>query len=293
MSLSNIKYQEINTIAKKLIIQIYQQLLNDSSTLSDNERGMNINLERLKFCKGLPIDESERLYANKLEELFADNRGNKSAVLIASLLFEEKSEEWNLNSETDNSDKIYQQKMEMLSILNHLLSEYPKVPGSCKLENIRSSIESGETSIHVNHIQYQNQPIQIRIQHKNCASIQLTIKNKQKIVWNGSFPLSDSLNLIKQNKELEIPGLDFGKYTIIARSFPIDNKRKDTYKPVSKLRNVYIDSANFVISNLAAMSKELNNSNFEIRVTDRNSGKPVSEATVKCYKNDYRQKKTS
>lgn len=269
---------------------IYQQLMNFHSDKTDPFPLVDANLHRLSFVKSHSIiPDKEELYYQALLRLKEQYKHHEVSVLIdhrLAMFYYELGEQYQPNVQEENRFK----KQDALAICEKVLKEDSDTYATEACLNLKNTILSKSLQIQIEKHIPVNRPSRMRVDYKNIDLLDLKIfrvseeqeKSFQRLP-NDSAKLSFIQRLLpvkhwkaelknendyqNHTTELVIQALPAGMYLIFSNTSDLDKEGK------------LFGYSFFQVTDLALVEKNDMFLNI-FQVIDRQTGKPVSGATV-------------
>ena len=269
-------------------LKTYQSLIKAHLNDLDKRALALINIERLKFVsKNASNKIDEIVFLNALKIAKKEFINNKISAIydfeIANIYF-------NQSNKNEKDKKNTLKKSEALNICNKVLQEYPNSFGAKKCKVLKSIIEKKTLSIksvehistqthsrllvdyqNLNNLYFNTYKISFEQQRKlnklfNTDTIISFIKGLEK-VHHWQSKLRNEHDYKQHSTEIVVPKLDNGNYVILA-------SESKEFK-----NNKLFGTAVIQVSNLVLIENEINGK-YKYQVVNRNSGKPIKNATI-------------
>tara|TARA_R110002050_G_scaffold65841_8_gene142288 strand:+ start:11588 stop:17662 length:6075 start_codon:yes stop_codon:yes gene_type:complete len=283
-----------NTSLQSKAIKIYQQLLDFHDPAE--EAYVDVDIERLKYIRENAVfPNKDQQYLEVLQNTAESIKKNKNSALyyfeIAQLY-----RDWGNSYQPKIKEEYRWKQKEAMALCQTVIEKFPKSRGAEKCKALQSEILSKDLRLTGERHVPINQPSRLLLQYKNLHTLQLSarkITQKEIKQLNALYREEKILAFIKklpevkswdtklinekdyQSHKIEIllPELDNGSYLILATP-NTDSGYTFAYSPIQ-------------VTNLALVEGQTG-SEHNFQVIDRNSGKPISGATLKfSYQRNY------
>ena len=273
---------------------IMQDLLSFHANDANPEALIDADLKRLEFINEHgSFTDKQKLYEAallNLETRYSSSPASAQAAYLRARLHLEKAEKYN-----PLTGAIFQfEKIKAKEIAEAAYAKFPKSEGGINAKNLLLEIEKPEMRFETEKVNLPEQPFRALVQYKNINEIWLRlvktnrdeIKRSEQTEYDKIWPAILSLKAMKtwsvalpdqkdyqeHTTEIKIDGLPLGTYYLIA------SKNEDF-----SLGNNIIARAVTFVSNISYIA----NSKNELYALDRNDGKPLVNATVQLWANEY------
>jgi len=288
-----INTKDKTSLQSKAII-LYQQLLDFHDP--KDEAYVDIDIERLRYIRENAVfPNKDQQYLEVLQNTAESIKNNKNSALYQyeiAMLYRE----WGNSYQPNIKDEHRWKQKEAMALCESVIEKFPKSRGAEKCKALKSEILSkdlqltGERHIPV------NIPSRLLVEYKNLHTLQLSarkISQKEIKQLKALYPKEKVLDFIKkltevkrwdaklinendyQSHKIEIllPELGNGSYIILATP-SADSSNTFAYSPIQ-------------VTNLALVEGQTS-TDHNFQAIDRNSGKPISGATLKfSYQQNY------
>ncbi|MEZ4906523.1 MAG: alpha-2-macroglobulin family protein [Saprospiraceae bacterium] len=284
---------------KFITLKLYQELEKYNLEKEDFDDLIDVQLDRLQFVKTQYLfSNGNKLFEQSLKEII---KSYPSKETTAEAMFDLASL---YNSISSNGNPEYKWKnKEALELCNTAISKFPESYGAEKCEVLKNDILATNLTANTELVNLPDENLICKIDYKNIGKLYFKLakldKNKindirdnnrdiEKYIskfsyfksWNIILP--NDGDLMQHSCEIKIDPLDIGNYFLIIS----DNADFDKNKGI-------LSYSVFTVSNIAYwLSKD--NSQNELIVVNRKSGKPIENAIVELYEYQWnRQSRTN
>ncbi|MCK0136519.1 alpha-2-macroglobulin family protein [Arenibacter sp. S6351L] len=290
--------QQISTRDKTSLqsraLMLYQQLLDFHKP--KDEAYVDMDIERLRYIKENAVfPNKDQQYLEVLQNTAESIKNNKNSALYQyeiAMLYRE----WGNSYQPNIKDEHRWKQKEAMALCESVIEQFPNSRGAEKCKALKSEILSRDLQLTGERHVPVNLPSRLLVEYKNLHTLQLSarkISQKEIKQLNSLYPEEKVLAFIKkltevkswdtklinendhQSHKIEIllPELSNGSYIILATPYA-DSENTFAYSPIQ-------------VTNLALVEGQTS-TDHNFQVIDRNSGKPISGATLKfSYQQNY------
>ncbi|MCK0191243.1 MG2 domain-containing protein [Arenibacter sp. F20364] len=278
-----------NTSLQTKAIKLYQQLLDFHSRKPSGEAYVDVDIERLKYLKENAVfPNKDQHYLEVLQNSAESIKNNNNSALYhyeIAVLYRELGNSYHPNIR----DEYRWKQKEAMAVCESAIDQFPKSRGAEKCKALKSEILSKDLQLTAERHIPVNLPSRLLLEYKNLNTLHLSarkISHKEIGQLNNLYPEEKKLafikklaevkswdaNLINENDyqshkiEILLPELSNGSYIILATPYS-NSGNSFTYSPIQ-------------VTNLALVEGQTS-TDHNFQVIDRNSGKPISGATLK------------
>lgn len=275
----DITLEDNNSSYKIQTLKLYQELLQFHSGRKSIHPLVIAEVERLKYLQEIgDADNHAQIIQKTLEELFEQYKGISGSEIIVKELIDLYIHQ----NEKDESQMILANEICSFMIDKNLEKDYFK--------EIQKEINQKEIAIELDSEILPNQESLAKLSYKNIMqswikiveldnqekienkrenSISFTKYTKRKSIYEYSEKLGEKESLIKKTALIQIPNLNYGHYAIIISSGPNFDENTDQ-----------LSIGSFWVTKIQLINKD-----DLFLVIDRETGKPISGATIKSFSN--------
>ncbi len=297
----NMNFEHPDNLSLKLqALKVFKNLLE----VRLSEQGTHLDalihadLKRLQFVNShYVLGDKKDLYINALDQLFKKAESNNAKSDIQFLKASQYLENWNEGNDQKNPDLILAR-----NLLNDILKKYPNTPAANKAHNQLLSIENKMLNIVTEKVQVPETNIKLNVRYKNIDKVFLKwIKLPDDAVFAlRNLRSKDQIKYIKKGVDLAswsqaVPNpQDYNQHVVDIKSEPLSKgvyalafDWNENIRLSENERNYLIVS----VSDLAIIHENNYKASNQLFVVHRESGRPVSSASVKFYRNEYNSRK--
>ncbi|WNW02956.1 MG2 domain-containing protein [Tenacibaculum sp. HL-MS23] len=305
VSFSTINLTSKDTVSLQLnALKIYQELISFHLKNNNLKALATVDLERLNFVnQHATFNDKQELFLKTLKSTENNYKKQEIAGLYSYKIAEIYKQQASNYKATKNENFRFKNK-EALTICNRVITQFPKSIGAKKCEALKQQIKTKALSILSEKFSPINTASRLLITYNNIDKLYFSVykisrtqieklnniyKEEERINFIKKLTIATSWNTKLRNEadylshttEIIVPKLSQGNYLIVSHENKIIN-----------VTNLFA-TANIQVSNLALIESTDNNIKT-YQVVDRNTGKPIKNASVhlKNYKSDYRNSVT-
>jgi uncharacterized protein YfaS (alpha-2-macroglobulin family) len=276
-------------------LKIMQSLLAFHINDAQPEALLDADLKRLEFVNQHGIfTNKEKLYENALlniETKYAASPTSTQATYLRAQILMQNAESYDPLNNTSNQFDIVKAKQ----ISEAAYAKFPKSEGGINCKNILSQIERPSLHFITEKVNVNNQAFRALVQFKNvkniyCRVVKMTREEMKKIESNTNYeavwptivalkptkawavPMPDQKDFQEHSVEIKVEALPQGSYYLVV-----------SMKADFSLSNNILGRITTYVSNISYISDNKN----ELYVLDRETGKPLENATVQMWNNTY------
>ncbi len=288
------KTKDSSSLQLKALL-LLQNLLSFHLTDSNPDALLDADLKRLNYVNGNGVfDSKEQLYENallQLEEKYASNPISANASYLRANLYYDRGRNFAPYTNTTNQYEIRRAK-ELATITE---KKFPKSEGGINCHNLLSTILQPSLDIQSEKVNTINDPFRSLVKYKNIKTIYLRIiktsneelkkinrEEGEEIYWKKLIALKalktwtqelpDLQDFQEHSAEIKTDGVDNGIYILLASMEP----NFELSKNLLAKQVIYVSNISYI-----------NNNKSDYYVLDRNTGQPLSGATVQIWERDY------
>ena len=291
LSLNQATQDSLNT--RFLTVRVFHALTAFHQRNSNLEPLFHLEMERLKFANDVAVlSEKDEMYyqgMQRLAESYKIHNYAAEAWYEIARYHSNKGNQYNPNGDTTER----WQKKKAIDICKNTIKAYPKSYGSLQCEALISEIETKELNVIGEEVLIPATNGKILLNYRNITGTHLKIVKsthnvyygntdklyntirKSKAVYSEKIELEDTKDYNGHSVEIGLPKLSPGFYHVALSTDGSFNHKKGGYA-------IYA----FWVSTITYQTRNSENST-EILVSDRTSGKPIANAEVTVYFNDY------
>lgn len=266
--------------------KIYEELIDYLNTLPDKKAAVLADLDYLqfKYASNYYSEESKKQYAAALDSLLAlyGNKPYSVEIVNAKLnngLF--------LRGNNTNIDSLETAEYELCK---ETIARFPNYERIGLIKNRLARMQNPVLQVNSGNNAYPGKGLTLKLNYRNIPKINVSIYKSLKtplqtlsysrkannplgaLVKETTFTLTAPNTYTSKDTTLVIPMDELGLYEYVITV------------PGSKIKAQEL----FEVSRLASVSRNMSNGNTEVWVTDYESGKPVTDATVTYYSGKLR-----
>jgi uncharacterized protein YfaS (alpha-2-macroglobulin family) len=276
-------------------IKLMQGLLAFHINDAQPEALLDADLKRLAFVNEHGVfTNKEKLYENALlniETKYASSPTSAQASYLRAQILMENSGEYNPLTNTTNQFDIVKAKQ----ICEAAYAKFPKSEGGINCKNLLNQIERPSLHFITEKVNVNNQAFRALVQYKNvqniyCRVVKMTREEIKKIENNTNYEaVWPSIVALKPTKSWTVKMPDQKDFQVHSAEIKVEALPQGSYyllvsmKEDFSLANNIIGRLTTYVSNISYIT---NNKN-ELYVLDRESGKPLENATVQIWNNIY------
>ena len=282
-------------------IKVIQNLLQFHSQDYNPEAFIDADLARLNFVYANSVNtEKENLYLNALKNLQNRYKTNQFSTEVA---YQQALTLYNFNG-YDASDsttaKYKTYRIQAIEICNKAIEQFPKSTGTAKCKNLKEQIKNKNLSFNIEEVQIPNKPYATLINYQNISKVWLkaasiSLDDYEKISQNiYGAELVDKLlksSVTINNYEINLPyELDYNNHSteILLDTLPYGHyvifiSQNNDFN----FDNDLLSYKDFMVSDISYLQRRLTNGSYDIFVTNRNSGTPLSNVNITEYYSKY------
>jgi uncharacterized protein YfaS (alpha-2-macroglobulin family) len=276
-------------------IKLMQGLLAFHVNDAQPEALLDADLKRLAFVNEHGVfTNKEKLYENALlniETKYASSPTSAQATYLRAQILMENGGGYNPLNNTTNQFDIVKAKQ----ICEAAYAKFPKSEGGINCKNILNEINKPNLHFITEKVNVNNQAFRALVQFKNvqniyCRVVKMTREEIKKIETNTNYEavwpsivalkptkawtvqMPDQKDFQEHSAEIKVEGLPQGSYYLLV-----------SMKEDFSLSNNIVGRITTYVSNISYIT---NNKN-ELYVVDRETGKPLENATVQLWNNTY------
>lgn len=299
----NLKISTSDTLSLQFYgIKVIQKLLQFHANDAKPEAFIDADLARLKFVYANSVNtQKDDLYLSALNNLhkkyntfqFSTEVAYQQALCLNNLSV-------NFNAEDSTTLKYKDYKIQAIAICNSAIAQFQNSTGAAKCLNLKVQIENKTLNFNSEQVQIPGKSFATRINYQNISKVWIKVS---KIDIEDYERLSESNygvdfveKLLKtaiqiKNYEVNLPyeqdynshstefvldTLPYGHYVIFASQ----NKE-------FKFEDEAMDYDDFMVSDISYMYRRLTDGSYDVFVTNRNTGEPLSGVLVTEYYSKY------
>ncbi len=276
-------------------IKIMQDLLAFHITDAQPEALLDADMKRLEFVNEHGVfTNKEKLYENALlniETKYGNSPTSAQASYLRAQILMQEGGEYNPITNTANQFNIVKAKQ----ICEAAYAKFPKSEGGINCKNLINTIERPGLHFITEKVNVNNEAFRALVEYRNvkniyCRVVKMTREEIKKIenntnyetVWPNIIALKptkawtvkmpDQKDFQQHSAEIKIEALPQGSYYLLI-----------SMKEDFSLSNNIIGRITTYVSNISY----INNNKNELYVLDRESGKPLENASVQTWNNTY------
>ena len=221
------------------------------------------------------------------KELIRKYEGHETVVAIIENIIQR------LISSSYNSEDGKEKTTEAYNWCQKAISQYPNYQHIGNVKRYQAIIEAPQLDLSGDAVFYPGKDMKISIEHKNLLSLNespslnLYKVNKRDTILINQYKANyaSATTYLAEKKDLDLGKLGLGNYILKVENLPqIENEQY--YR-----RN---REFNFVVSRLAAFSRNSAKGRYDVYVVDRMTGKPLKDADIAIYENNsYKENSTN
>lgn len=282
-------------------LKIYQELINFHLKNNHLKALITIDLERLNFVNNHAVfNDKQKLFLQTLKKSEEKQQRNATSKLYSyqiARIYRKQAKSYQFNKK-----EVFRFKnKEALAICNAVISKFPNSIASKKCNALKKQITTKSLAILAEKFSPVNTPSRLLITYNNIDNLHFTaykIDENKITVLNNIYKEKERINFIKKltkikswhNKlrnefdyrkhttEVIVPKLSQGNYLIVAHQSNVLN--------INQLYAI----ANIQVSNLALI-QNTNTNKTTYQVVNRNTGKPIENATLLLQNNQPNSRK--
>ncbi|REE80469.1 alpha-2-macroglobulin family protein [Lutibacter oceani] len=271
-------------------LKIYKNLLSFHALNKNTDALISVDIERIKFVyQKATFPEKETLYLTLLQNLKEEFSASESSTLIdfeIASIFNKQANEYDAETNTDNHFK----NVTALTICENAINKFPESLGAKNCSILKQQILSASLNLTAEKNISIQKYSKVLVNYKNIETLYFNIfainetqKNNFSKINNDSEKIEfiRNLNLVSSFNQALKTENDYQQHATEIAIPPLNNGTYLIFTSTDETLNansVYATSL-IQVTDIALVESILNNI-YTYQVVDRNSGKPIENATI-------------
>jgi uncharacterized protein YfaS (alpha-2-macroglobulin family) len=276
-------------------LKLMQGLLAFHVNDAQPEALLDVDLKRLAFVNEHGVfTNKEKLYENALlniETKYASSPTSTQASYLRAQILMQNGGEYNPLTNTTTQFDIVKAKQ----ICEAAYAKFPKSEGGINCKNLLNQIERPSLHFITEKVNVNNQAFRTLVQFKNvkniyCRVIKITREDIKKIENNTNYEtVWPSIVALKPTKAWAVPMPDQKDFQQHSAEIKIEALPQGSYYLLVSIKEDFSLSNNIIgrITTYVSNISYINNNKSELYVLDRETGKPLENASVQIWNNTY------
>ncbi|MES2678620.1 MAG: alpha-2-macroglobulin family protein [Bacteroidota bacterium] len=283
-------------------VKLFQDLLSFQVKTNNRDGLVDLEIERLEFTYANSKNQfKDSLYLETIKEMAQRFENNSRAGEIRHM-----EAQWWLSKSSEyralESDRYKWNRKKALEICDEIIKKYPRSRGAQMATNTANSIRVKNVSLTAEQVNEPQQPNRVLIHYTNVSKVYFRLVKTdyfeyQKLLrrqYEKDFvskilalpsiqafeqKLPDDPDFNPHAVEAKVPPLDHGYYVLVASD-----------SPQFSMKEGVINCQLYVVSDLAYINKNKTTGGYDFYLLNRQTGKPVKQATAQVLFNTYNYK---